>query len=82
MSFNNLSVDKKREILNISTKNNEQVIYESAVRLGIDPSSFDLNSFSADLININSGSEKFLDNLLKAIESLKFINSELNSLES
>lgn len=81
MSFNNLDKNKKIEILNISIKSNEHMLYESLLRLGIDPSSFDMDLFDPNTISITSSSEEFVKNLTKAISSLKFINKELNLLE-
>jgi hypothetical protein len=81
MSFNNLSKSKKREILNISIKSNEYMLYESLLRLGLDPSSFDIETFDIESLSLNSTSEEFIKNLSKSIQSLNFIKDELVSLE-
>jgi hypothetical protein len=80
MSFDHLTKDKKREILNISIKSNEHLLYESLIRLGIDPSSFDVESFDIATIKSNQTSEEFIKNLIKSISSLKFINKEMQLL--
>jgi hypothetical protein len=80
MSFDHLTKDKKKEILNISIKSNEHLLYESLIRLGIDPLSFDVESFDIATIKRNQTSEEFIKNLMKSISSLKFINKEIELL--
>jgi hypothetical protein len=80
MSFDHLTKDKKREILNISIKSNEHLLYESLIRLGVDPLSFDIELFDVDTIKRNQTSEEFIKNLIKSISSLKFINKEIELL--
>jgi hypothetical protein len=80
MSFDHLTKDKKREIINISIKSNEHLLYESLIRLGIDPSSFDVESFDMGTIKSNQNSEEFIKNLINSISSLKFINKEIELL--
>lgn len=81
MSFNNLSKNKKVEILNISIKSNEHMLYEALLRLGIDPIIFDLETFDTSTLPNDNISEEFVKNIKKAISSLKFINNELLLLE-
>lgn len=81
MSFNNLSKNKKVEILNISIKSNEHMLYEALLRLGFDPSVFDLETFDTSTLPNDNISEEFVKNIKKAISSLKFINNELLLLE-
>jgi hypothetical protein len=80
MSFDHLTKDKKREIINISIKSNEHLLYESLIRLGIDPLSFDVELFDIATIKHNQTSEEFIKNLMKSISSLKFINKEIELL--
>jgi hypothetical protein len=81
MSFNNLSKNKKKQVINISIKNNEFLIYESLIRLGIDPRFFDVNSFDVNIIKVGPIFQEFLENLIKSISSLKLIEKELELLE-
>jgi hypothetical protein len=80
MSFNKLTKSKKRELLNMSIKSNEHLLYESLIKLGIDPSSFDIDSFDINEVEIDLTSEEFVKNLIKSISSLKFINKEIELL--
>jgi hypothetical protein len=80
MSFNNLSKNKKKQVINISIKNNEFLTYESLIRLGIDPRSFDVNSFDVNTIKVGPIFQEFLENLIKCISSLKLIEKELELL--
>lgn len=80
MSFSNLNKDKKIQILNISKKTNEDMLYESLIRLGIDPAVFDPSTFDFSTIQLNDGSQKFIENATKAISSLSFINQQLQVL--
>jgi hypothetical protein len=81
MSFNKLTKNKKRELLNMSIKSNEHLLYESLIKLGIDPSSFDIDSFDINEVEIDLTSEEFVKNLIKSISSLKFIKKEIELLE-
>jgi hypothetical protein len=81
MSFNNLSKNKKEQIINMSIKSNEHILYESLLRLGIDPSSFDIDSFDIDTVKTSSTSEHFVKDLMQSISSLKFIKKEIELLE-
>jgi hypothetical protein len=81
MSFNKLTKSKKRELLNMSIKSNEHLLYESLIKLGVDPSSFDIDSFDINEVEIDLTSEEFVKNLIKSISSLKFIKKEIELLE-
>jgi hypothetical protein len=81
MSFNNLNKNKKRELLNMSIKSNEHLLYESLIKLGIDPVIFDLETFDTSNLPSEDVSKELIENLKKAISSLKTINSELSLLE-
>jgi hypothetical protein len=76
MPFDNLSNDKKREILNLSIKSSEHMLYESLLRLGLDPSSFDIDSFNIEDFNLNPSDEEFVKNLEKSIRSINLIKQE------
>lgn len=81
MPFNNLNKNKKIEILNISIKSNEHILYEALIRLGINPDDFNLETFNLSNLPNDNMSKEFVDNLKKSILSLKLINSELLLLE-
>ena len=81
MSFNNLSKSKKIQILNISIKSNEYILYEALLNLGIDPAIFHLETFDISTLPNDSMFEDFVNNLKKSILSLKIINNELLLLE-
>jgi hypothetical protein len=77
MPFDDLSNDKKREILNLSIKSSEHTLYESLLRLGLDPSSFDIDSFNIEDFNFNPSDEEFVKNLEKSIRSINLIKQEI-----
>jgi hypothetical protein len=81
MSFSNLNKDKKIQILNISKKSNEDMLYESLIRLGIDPVVFDLENFDSSDLPSDTMHKEFVNNLKKSVSLLKLINSELSLLE-
>jgi len=79
--FENINKDKKLEILETAKPIHEVLLYESIVRLGIDPETFDMDSFEGTEENYGLGNMEFCQNADKAIAALKMINREITSLE-
>lgn len=80
--FENIDKDKKLEILEAAKPLHERLLYESIVRLGIDPDGFDMDLFEGTEENYGLGNMEFCQNADKAIAALKMINREIASLES
>lgn len=80
--FENIDRDKKIEILETARPLHERLLYESLVRLGIDPNGFDMDSFEGTEENYGLGNMEFCENADKAIAAIKMINREIASLES
>lgn len=81
MIFNNLNSEKKKELLELSRPFHEQVLYEALIRLGIDPTTFDPDSFDVDNPSFPPNLGDIINNAAKAINSLKIIERELSNIE-
>jgi hypothetical protein len=79
--FNNLNSEKKKELLELSRPFHEQVLYEALIRLGIDPLTFDPDSFDENDSSFPPNLGEVIENAAKAINSLKIIERELGSIE-
>ena len=79
--FNNITNEKKLEILETARALQEQVLYESLIRLGLDPSTFDIDSFDSDSSNYQPNVEEIIQDAVKAISALKIIYQEMELIE-
>ena len=81
MIFNNISTEKKMEALIAAREAHEQSLYDSILRVGIDPEEFDMNTFDPDDENHPKNSEEILKGITKSISSLNIVKKEMDSLE-
>lgn len=75
--FENIDSTKRKEILLSAKPIHELVLYESIVRLGLDPESFNMDEFNGTEENYGLVNLEFCANANKAIESIKMIDREL-----
>lgn len=78
--FENIDPAKKREILLAAKPIHETALYESLVRLGLDPESFNIETFDGSEENYGSANLEFCTNANNAIENIKMIDRELAKL--
>ena len=79
--FDNITNEKKLEMLETARDLHEQVLYESLIRLGIDPSTFVINNFdpSADIYPPNV--EEIIQDAVRSIAALKIVYQEMELIE-
>lgn len=78
--FENIDQTKKTEILLSAKPIHELALYECIVRLGLDPETFDMDTFQGTEENYGLANLEFCNNANKAIETIKMINRELAKL--
>jgi hypothetical protein len=78
--FNNLTKEKKIEILESAMPFHEQVLYESIIRLGLDPDEFDPDLFDGTEENFGPQNLEFCKSAQKAIDGLDLIRRQIESL--
>jgi len=78
--FENIDPIKKREILLAAKPIHETALYESLVRLGLDPESFDIETFEGTEENYGLANLEFCNNASSAIQNIKMIDRELAKL--
>lgn len=81
MIFKNLNSEKKKEVLELSRPFHEQVLYSSIIRLGLDPITFDIDSFNPSDESFPPNLEEIINDAVQAISALKIIDRELDELE-
>lgn len=79
--FNNVTNEKKLEILETAMVLQEQVLYESLIRLGLDPSTFDIDSFDSDSSNYQPNVDEIIQDAARAISALKIIYQEMELIQ-
>jgi hypothetical protein len=81
MIFNNISAKKKLETLNAVKIANEEVLYDSILRLGLDPDTFEPELFDRNSSNLPKNVDEILDDIERSITSLEIISREIAELE-
>lgn len=81
MIFNNISKEKKIEILTAAREVHEQGLYDSILRIGIDPEEFNMDTFNPNDENHPKNNEEIIQSISNAIASLGIIKKEMDLLE-
>jgi len=84
MLFNNINKNTKLLILEENIPEYEKDIYEILIKLGINPATFDEDSFEEEDPSIDEGdlaTVGFRKRLKLAIDALEIINQEIANLE-
>jgi len=81
MIFNNISAKKKLETLNAVKIANEEVLYDSILRLGLDPDTFEPEVFDRNSSTLPKNVDEILDDIERSITSLEIISREIAELE-
>lgn len=82
MIFNNISAEKKLETLNAARIAHEEVLYDSILRLGLDPDIFNPDEFNPMDENLPRNTEQIIDDITRSINSIKIIDREIRDLEA
>jgi hypothetical protein len=81
MIFNNISAKKKLETLNAVKIANEEVLYDSILRLGLDPDTFEPELFDRNSFTLPKNVDEILNDIERSINSLGIIGREIAELE-
>jgi hypothetical protein len=81
MIFNNISREKKLETLNAAKIAHEEVLYDSILRLGLDPDTFEPEVFDRNSSTLPKNVDEILDDIERSITSLEIISREIAELE-
>ena len=76
--FNNITNEKKLEMLETARDLHEQVLYESLIRLGIDPSTFSIDNFDSNSENYPPNVEEIIQDAVRSIAALTIIYQEMD----
>lgn len=82
MIFNNISAEKKLETLNAAKIAHEEILYDSILRLGLDPDLFNPDEFNPNDETLPRNTEHIIQDITRSISSLNIINREIAELES
>ena len=81
MIFNNITREKKIEMLTDARVGHEENIYNSILKIGLDPDEFNAESFDPDDNLHPENNEVLLQGIAKSINFLNIIDREIASLE-
>jgi hypothetical protein len=82
MIFENISTEKKLETLNSAKVAHEEALYDSILRVGLDPDSFDPETFDKNDPTLPTNLSQILEDIERSINSINIINREILQIGS
>jgi hypothetical protein len=82
MIFQNISTEKKLETLNSAKVAHEEALYDSILRVGLDPDLFDPETFDKNDPTLPSNLSQILEDIERSINSIIIINREISQIGS
>ena len=81
MTFNNISNEKKLEMLDLATSYNHCLLFRKLIQLNFDPNDFNLNNFNLnDFLLLHPSKSDMLIELNKIITNLETIEEQRNMI--